>query len=219
MRIISGQFKSRRLLPPPTDETRPITDRVKESVFNLLRGRVEDSTFLDFFSGSGSVGLEALSRGAAKVMFVERSRKCARVLEKNIETLGVEDRSEITMADAFSPACLVRVPAPVDLVFFDPPYAVWSDETQVEAWKAQMGRLAPLLHEDAFVMVRTVWPLHETEMVEGMTRKKARALAIERSEASLQVDGYFGPETHDYRGMAVHFYQAELEDGDNSGPE
>lgn len=212
MRIISGQFKSRRLLSPPNDDTRPITDRVKESLFNHLRERVEDSTVLDLFSGSGSIGLEALSRGAAKVMFVERSRQCAKVLQKNIDTLGVGEQTDVVMGDALSPACLVRVPAPVDLVFFDPPYALWRDETQVASWKGQMQRLAPLVHEDAFIMVRTPWPLHDIEIQDGMTKKEARANAVARADATLQVDGFVGPESHDYRGMAIHFYQTDLGD-------
>ena len=96
-------------------------DRVREAVFSSLRDLVEDARVLDLYAGTGSLGLEALSRGAREVTFVERDRAIVRVLEQNVATLGVEDRCRIVRADALSPG--VRREA--DLVFLDPPYPLW----------------------------------------------------------------------------------------------
>src|ERR1700733_3582842 len=111
MRIISGRFRSRRLLSPKdAATTRPIPDRVKESLFSMLRGNCEGATVIDCFAGTGAIGLEALSLGAAKVVFVERDRKAAELLERNIDLLEVQDETEVVQADALGPAALARCP-------------------------------------------------------------------------------------------------------------
>ena len=125
MRIIAGTKKGLKLLCPKTQDTRPITDRIKESLFNVLRSRdlIAGRRVADVFSGVGSLGLEALSRGAQFATFVEQDPKIAVCIDKNIAKAGFADQSRVVRINAF------RFGAPVeglglkhDLVFVDPPY-------------------------------------------------------------------------------------------------
>src|ERR1051326_7140833 len=101
MRIIAGEFRSRRLHTPPDDSiTRPIPDRVKESLFGLMRGHCEGANVFDGFAGTGAIGLEAISRGAARCVFVEKDRDAAAMLRQNIDSLGAAERSELIIGDA-----------------------------------------------------------------------------------------------------------------------
>ena len=128
LKIIAGEFRSRILEGPPDAETtRPITARVKESVFNLLRGWCEDAVVLDLFAGVGAIGLEAVSRGAREVVFVELNGRIASILEFNVTELGCGDRATVVRADALGPAALAQAPRDCDLVFLDPPYPLWDD--------------------------------------------------------------------------------------------
>src|ERR1044071_7748596 len=104
MRIIAGEFRSRRLITPRDDSTtRPIPDRVKVSLFGLLRGHCEGATVFDGFAGTGAIGLEAVSRGAASCVFVEKDRAAAAMLRQNIDSLGASDRCELFIGDALGP--------------------------------------------------------------------------------------------------------------------
>jgi 16S rRNA (guanine966-N2)-methyltransferase len=162
MRIISGEFRHRRLISPKDAETtRPIPDRVKESLFSLLRGHFEGANVLDAFAGSGSIGLEALSRGAAFVLFVERDKAAANLLERNIELLGCGDRCEVLRADAVGPATLARCPRPLNLAFFDPPYPLVEDPAGWDRVRGQVSRVADLLTPTGFITVRTPWPFRQ----------------------------------------------------------
>ena len=127
MRIIAGQWRGRTLLAPQGDTTRPTTDRVRESLMSSLasaRGGFEDAVVLDAFAGSGALGLEALSRGAAFAQFFERDQKAAKALSRNLDALGVgPDRGLLMKRDVLSfPPISPR--APFDLVLLDPPYAL-----------------------------------------------------------------------------------------------
>ncbi len=99
MRIISGRLKGRRLLTPTKGSLRPTSDRVKESMFNILGKEVEGKVVLDLFAGTGNLGIEALSRGAKKAIFVEKSREALRLIERNLSLCEMEDRSEILLKD------------------------------------------------------------------------------------------------------------------------
>lgn len=163
LRIISGQYR-RRLLqtPPDAEKTRPIPDRVKESLFQILRGHAEGSTVFEGFAGVGSIGLEAVSRGASRVVMVERDREIFGLLEKNTAMLGCEDRVELVCGDALGPGALARCPRPVHLVFFDPPYAMVRDPAGWGRVKAQFERLIAMLDDTGYAVLRTPWPLfHE----------------------------------------------------------
>ena len=160
MRIIAGDFRSRKLHSPPEDvQTRPIPDRVKESIFSILRGHTPGGVFFDAFAGTGSIGLEALSRGAKSCVFVEQDRRMAKVLERNIAELGVVDRTEVVVGDALGIGALARCPRPVTIAFLDPPYAIMHEKLGVARVLAQVGALAERLSDDGFVLLRTPWPL------------------------------------------------------------
>jgi 16S rRNA (guanine966-N2)-methyltransferase len=118
MRVIAGEFKSRRLKTPAGDNVRPTPDRLREALFSVLAPRIEGVTFLDAYAGCGSVGIEALSRGARHAIFLEKSRGALRCLEENILTLNIGTRSEVHAGNAAP----VITKFPADIVFLDPPY-------------------------------------------------------------------------------------------------
>jgi 16S rRNA (guanine(966)-N(2))-methyltransferase RsmD len=127
MRVIAGKFRSRTLKTLPGLETRPTYDRLKETLFNVLQSanRIDQSRFLDLFAGSGSIGIEALSRGALSVHFVENNRKAARVIRENLDAMGIKDEAVVTeSAVAEALRSLDEEGAQFDLIFLDPPYAM-----------------------------------------------------------------------------------------------
>jgi len=130
MRIIAGQFRGRKLLPPDTDATRPVTDRVKQSVFDILTPVMEGAIVYDCFAGTGSMGLECLSRGAKRVTFFETERTAAARLKSNISTLKVQDQSTIISGDLFRWFAQSTARDNVTLVFLDPPYRYLSERTE-----------------------------------------------------------------------------------------
>jgi 16S rRNA (guanine966-N2)-methyltransferase len=121
MRIIAGEFRGRRLLPPEGDVTRSITDRVKQSLFDILAPQLEGARVYDLFAGTGSMGLECLSRGAAHATFFEADRSAVRRLKKNIAAVGVGGRSTVVAGDLFKWFATTAA-GQADLVFLDPPY-------------------------------------------------------------------------------------------------
>jgi 16S rRNA (guanine(966)-N(2))-methyltransferase RsmD len=127
MRIISGRYRGRVLKSPPGMQIRPTSDRLRETLFNVLAPRIEDTRFLDLCAGSGAIGIEALSRGAAHVTFVDRSRKMCGLVESNLDLCGVpEDETEVVMSEAgeFLRRASARAERKWDIAFFDPPYAI-----------------------------------------------------------------------------------------------
>jgi 16S rRNA (guanine966-N2)-methyltransferase len=127
MRIIAGKFRGRKLKSPPSLQTRPTSDRLRESLFNVLAPRIEGARFLDLCAGSGAVGMEALSRGAAHVTFVDRSRKMYALIETNLKSLSAsDDEIEVVSREAleFLRKRAKQEEVPFDIIFFDPPYAM-----------------------------------------------------------------------------------------------
>jgi len=124
MRIIAGKYRGRRLKSPPSLDTRPTSDRLRETLFNILAPRIKDARFLDLCAGSGAVGIEALSRGAAHVTFVDQSRKMCALIEANIEELADEIDVEVVSGEAveFLRRHAKKEGSPFDIIFFDPPY-------------------------------------------------------------------------------------------------
>ncbi|HEV2135333.1 MAG TPA: 16S rRNA (guanine(966)-N(2))-methyltransferase RsmD [Terracidiphilus sp.] len=124
MRIIGGRFGSRRLTAPAGESTRPTSDRLRETLFNVLAPRIEGAAFLDLYAGSGAVGIEALSRGAASVTFVERAPAALKVLRANLTRLGLTEgfRIQPGQVGAFLRRTLDAEPSGFDLIFLDPPY-------------------------------------------------------------------------------------------------
>jgi len=196
MRIISGQYRRRKLLSPPDGSiTRPFPDMVKEAMFNLLRGHFEGQSVLDCFSGTGTVGLEAASRGATRVVCVERDRKVTKVLEKNIEMIGAEDIVEVVTGDALGPAAIHRCPKPVHIVFFDPPYPMVRDPEDWARVKAQFTRMISLLDDTGYAVLRTPWPaVHKFEQivdepVETKSKKKNHSVVEEiEGDEVIEID-------------------------------
>jgi 16S rRNA (guanine966-N2)-methyltransferase len=120
LRIIAGEFGGRRIGAPPGHGTRPMLDRVREAVFSTLGDRIDGARVLDLFAGTGSLGLEALSRGALHVSFFERDRRTADVLRANVAALGVETRAKVNLGDALDERRWGD--EPFDVLFLDPPY-------------------------------------------------------------------------------------------------
>jgi 16S rRNA (guanine(966)-N(2))-methyltransferase RsmD len=125
MRVIAGIAKGRTLKPVPGKGTRPISDRVKESVFNILRWQVPDSRFLDLFAGTGGVGIEALSRGAERAVFVEKELKAVRVLRENLRATHMTGQARVVQEDVFRFLLLANqsvAPADrFDIIYVAPP--------------------------------------------------------------------------------------------------
>jgi 16S rRNA (guanine(966)-N(2))-methyltransferase RsmD len=131
MRVIAGEFRSRRLKTLPGLETRPTPDRLREALFNVLSPCIAGSVFLDAYAGTGAVGIEALSRGARRCVFVEKNRAAVAVIRDNLASLGLEGRAEVFTGKAV--VVLERVVA--DIVFLDPPY---EQEKEYEAALAML---------------------------------------------------------------------------------
>jgi 16S rRNA (guanine966-N2)-methyltransferase len=152
MRIIGGLFKGRKLKAVAGSEVRPTSDRLRETLFNILAPVVSDSHFLDLCAGSGAVGIEAFSRGASRVGFVDQSRRSCLTIKENLATLGIQNQAQILQRDALQAIKQLEATASLDskytIVFFDPPYAS-------EIYERLLPQLAtsPILHEDALVVV------------------------------------------------------------------
>jgi 16S rRNA (guanine966-N2)-methyltransferase len=122
MRVIAGSFRSRTLHTPAGLATRPTSDRLRETLFNVLAPRIQGAAFLDLYTGSGAVGIEALSRGAARVVFVERAPAAIRVLRANLEGLGLTEGYRIAAGSVGGYLRNAEGSPPFDVVFLDPPY-------------------------------------------------------------------------------------------------
>jgi 16S rRNA (guanine966-N2)-methyltransferase len=118
MRVIAGEFRSRRLKSLPGLNTRPTPDRMRETLFNVLASSITDGVFMDIYAGTGAVGIEALSRGARRAIFIENNRAAVDVIRENVASLGLASRSEVFSGKAA--AVLERAHA--DIAFLDPPY-------------------------------------------------------------------------------------------------
>jgi 16S rRNA (guanine966-N2)-methyltransferase len=187
LKIIAGEFRSRILQSPEDDSlSRPYSSRVRESVFNLLRGWCEGATVLDLFAGVGTIGLEAISRGAARVYMIERNREIYDLLKQNIATLGCGERAIPIHADALGSAALARVSEPVDLAFVDPPYETMEQEPTRCRVLDQIVRVRALMGDKGFVVLRS---------------------PLSAKDVDLSVPGLIGPEQHQYgRDMNVLLY-------------
>ena len=132
MRIIAGEWRGRKLVAPKGEGTRPTADRARETLFAMLTSRLGDFEGLqvaDLFAGSGALGLEALSRGAAHCLFVEQDRAAVDVIRANVATLGAQARSRVETASVMQ---LRAAPAPLDLILADPPYQSGAGEVALD---------------------------------------------------------------------------------------
>ncbi len=168
MRVIAGKYKGRRLYTPKDMSVRPTTDRVKEAVFSIIRDNVFDATFLDLCAGTGNIGIEALSRGARHVTFLEKSLNCISLIEKNLLNCGIEKRTPqvelIRTNIKIGLISLHRRKKIFDLIYFDPPY-----DAALYAKCLQQISDACMLHTKGILLVehhrKTVLPLEVGSLV------------------------------------------------------
>jgi 16S rRNA (guanine(966)-N(2))-methyltransferase RsmD len=144
MRIIAGELKGRQLKAPTWDGLRPTSDRLRETLFNILGAGVRDARVLDGYAGTGAIGIEAWSRGAAHVTFVERDSRAVRLIEENLARAAVTDRYAIIRAGLADAAGQLR--GPFEIVILDPPYSEAAAAAALEA-------AAPLVAETTRVVV------------------------------------------------------------------
>lgn len=157
MRIIAGIRKGMNILPPRGSETRPITDRVKESIFDVLfkYDLIDDRYVGDLFCGTGSFGLEALSRGAKEVVFVDQDRRAIAILKDNIAKARFESQSKVVCGNAFKIGAPIGIEKKCSLVFVDPPYAMSEDSGDKSRLAGLLSFLPEQITDDGLVVVRT----------------------------------------------------------------
>lgn len=123
MRVIGGLAKGRKLKSVKGMTTRPTADRVKEALFNILQGEIEESNFLDLYAGTGNIGIEALSRGAKIAVFIDEDRQAINVLKENLSLIGLEEKGEVYQQDVLRALRILgKKRLLFDLIFLDPPY-------------------------------------------------------------------------------------------------
>lgn len=190
MRIIAGEHRGRRLLGPVDKATtRPITDRVKTALFDRLAAadRLAGARVLDCFAGTGSMGLECLSRGAAQVTFIERDRVALDRLRKNLRAIDRYDDAAVLTSDALAAGLVDALPGkPYQLLFIDPPYRMMTDRQSAAKVLEQMARLRHAASDDAVLVLRT--------------------------DSHVEVDAVAGwrpPQAHRYGSMWLHFFEPD----------
>ena len=178
MHIMAGQFKGRKLLPPKGSKTtRPITALARKSLFGMLEAWLPDAVVLDLFAGTGTIGIEALSRGAELCCFAERDGQALARLRRNIDTVGASGRCTVWGGDVYAGLAgrLKRLGRPVDVAFVDPPYA----QSRTWAWPETIRQLfapvAAVLAHDGLVVVRTGGPLVDVPpSIAGLVVKRVK---------------------------------------------
>ena len=118
MKILSGLYKNHAIVSPKGSKTRPTSSKMRGSVFNILQHEIDGAHFLDLYAGSGAMGLEALSRGAASATFVDKDKEATRCIRQNLKALGID--AQVIQSDAIS--ALKRLKSPFDIIYIDPPY-------------------------------------------------------------------------------------------------
>lgn len=151
MRVIAGKARRRNLVCPSGNNTRPTTDRIKETLFNILQTEVPDARFLDLFSGSGGIGIEALSRGSKQCVFVENGKEAVACIKTNLKNTKLSEQSQVMAMDVMQ--ALRRLDAlgqPFDLIFMDPPY-----RKEFEAKVIPFLLQSSLVQEGTLIVVET----------------------------------------------------------------
>jgi 16S rRNA (guanine966-N2)-methyltransferase len=209
MRLLGGSAKGMALVPVKGMATRPALARVRNSLFNILAPRMEDARVLDLFAGTGSLGLECLSRGASRVVFVDADRWCVEAIRKSLEKMQAADRGEVMCADAFRGAwrtvrgalpdaprsplddprppsdAPLDAPRPYDVVFIDPPYAFYTVPPRAD-------RMAALTEE---LLARDLAPdgrvILEHRKREGLIREPAGGRLADQREYGQTVLSFY----------------------------
>ena len=163
MRIIAGEFRSRILKSMPGFDVRPTLDRLREALFNILAPRIEGAVFIDAYAGTGAVGIEALSRGASRAIFIEQNHDAVKLIRENLHSLGLEGRADVRRGRAS--AILPQLETNSAIVFLDPPYRL---EKEYEHSLAILGARPPAL---AIVQHATRFQL--ADAIGGLARFRA----------------------------------------------
>ena len=150
MRVIAGSARSLRLKSVDGLSTRPTTDKVKETLFNMIAAEVPESVFLDLFSGSGAIGIEALSRGARGAVFVENNHKAIKVLHENLKHTKLSDKAHVICRDFISALGLLEGAKKFDFIFMDPPYGKGLEKKALE-YLAHSS----IIHEQSLMIVES----------------------------------------------------------------
>lgn len=178
MRVITGTARGRKLVTLEGESVRPTTDMVKEAMFSIIQFEIEGRKVIDLFSGSGQLGIEALSRGAASAVFVDSSRDALNVTEKNLSDTGLRHLSKTVLSDSLS--YLDRTAERYDIAFLDPPYAAGLMEKAVEY-------LAPHMNDGGIMVCETSANEVLPEVLAGFISKRYKygkiALTVYRKEA------------------------------------
>lgn len=146
MRVIAGIARSLPLKTPEGKDTRPTTDRIKETLFNMLQNQIGDCIFVDLFSGSGGIGIEALSRGAKRAYFVEYEKKALECIKENLNFTKLSSQAVVMSGDAIS--AIDRIREEADIIFMDPPY-----ESGLDTAVLKLLHNAPCVTEDTLIIV------------------------------------------------------------------
>jgi 16S rRNA (guanine(966)-N(2))-methyltransferase RsmD len=157
MRIIAGEARGRRLLSPRDRSVRPPLDRIRESIFSILSDSFEGSAVLDLFAGTGSFGLEALSRGASRALFVDNAKASLEIIERNLELTGFWARAEVLRGNAVRLPDLGSFPASTfGLVFLDPPFGLFQEDGPTQEFVARVEeiRRSDALRPEGTVVLR-----------------------------------------------------------------
>jgi len=162
MRVIGGEFRSRVLKTLPGLDVRPTPDRLRETLFNILAPRIAGAIFADVYAGSGSVGIEALSRGATRAIFVEQNRAAANVIRENLRSLGIDPRAELLQSRAAIAIPNIRA----EIVFLDPPYeAAQEYQKSLTALGEHPPDLVIVQHFTKLDLLERYGPLHRTRVL------------------------------------------------------
>lgn len=161
MRVIAGSARRLLLKTPEGLDTRPTTDRIKETLFNMLMPYLPDAVFVDLFSGSGGIGIEALSRGARKAYFVENNQKAIACITDNIEHTHLADKSVVLKQDVFA-ALRGSIKDAADIIFLDPPYNQEYDKRVLE-----LLQNAPYVNKDTLIIIEAALD-HSFEYAEAL---------------------------------------------------
>lgn len=174
LRVIAGEYGSRQLKSLDSNDTRPTLEKTKGAIFNKLGPFFDGGTFLDLFGGSGSIGIEALSRGVDKAVFVEKSPKAAHIIKENLKMLGCTDRSEVHICSYKS--YLAQTEEKFDCVYVDPPYALKDSYAEI----MQMLSERDLLQKGAYVVLESSKELEFNFELPGLIKEKDVIYGISR---------------------------------------
>ena len=180
MRVVAGKFGSRTLKGPRGQALRPTSDRLRETLFNILGAAVEGSVFVDAYAGTGAVGIEALSRGAHRAVFIEKHRTAVSLIRKNLAALGIEQNAEVLPTDAVKGlAWLANEGTRADFIFADPPYGDAAEYDRV----LDVLSKSPLLIHGGLVILE-----HDRrQKLQERAGKLIRIRIVEQGDAVLSV--------------------------------